>query len=172
MAEFLALTHDTAYAGYAASGPDSLEKIQEEPFFGVATAPSSSPPPSTSPRKSSSARKAPSSPGRKPKSPSKAGTAQLDRINTGIHDAVMHPITCTPMSTLKDVSHPFCAAAPTHIFVSISSCRFAGALKALAAQLHPVTRIQIVWYCMPHHHRRCSSLLPHMIAQALTQQCA
>lgn len=103
VAEFLALTHDTAYAGYAASGPDSLEQIQEEPFFGAATVPSSSPPLSTSPRKSSSARKTPSSPGRNSKSPSKVATAQLDRINTGIHDAVMHPITCTPMSTLKDV---------------------------------------------------------------------
>ncbi|DBA72722.1 TPA: hypothetical protein ACH3X2_010120 [Trebouxia sp. C0005] len=103
VAELLALTHDTAYAGYAASGPDSLENIQEEPFFGVATALSSSPPPGTSPRKSSSAHKTPGSPGRKPKKPSQAATAQLDRINTGIHDAVLHPITCTPMSTLKDV---------------------------------------------------------------------
>ncbi len=146
VAEFLALTHDTAYAGYAASGPDSLEKIQEEPFFGVATAPSSSPPASISPRKSRSARKAPSSPSRKPKSPSKAGTAQLDRINTGIHDAVMHPITCTPRSTLKDVSRTFSAAAPTHLFVSKPSCWFAGALEAcaLAAQLYLVARIHIV----------------------------
>lgn len=153
VAEFLALTHDTAYAGYAASGPDSLEKIQEEPFFGVATAPSSSPPPSTSPRKSSSAHKPPSSPGRKPKSPSKAATAQLDRINTGIHDAVMRPITCTPMSTLKNVSRPFSAAAPTHLFVRKPSCWFAGALEALAAQLYLVTCIQIVRCYMLHHHQ-------------------
>lgn len=143
MAEFLALTHDTAYAGYAASGPDSLGNIQEEPFFGTATAPSSSPPLSTSPRKSSLARKSPSSPGRNPKSPRKAATAQLDRINTGIHDAVMHPITCTPLSTLKDVS-PFSAAPPTHPFVSKPSRQFAGALEALAAQLQVLTRIQIV----------------------------
>ena len=152
MAEFLALTHDTAYAGYAASGPDSLEQIQEEPFFGAATVPSSSPPLSTSPRKSSSARKTPSSPGRNSKSPSKVATAQLDRINTGIHDAVMHPITCTPMSTLKDVSRPFSAATRTHLCVSKPSCRLAGALEALAAQLHHVTCIQTVsQYMLPHH---------------------
>lgn len=109
VAEFLSLTHNTAYAGYAASGPDSLDQIQEEPFF--ATVPSGSSPPTSSPRKSNLARKSPSSPGKHSRSPRKAGTAQqapakLDRINTGIHDAVMHPITCTPSATLKEASLP------------------------------------------------------------------
>ena len=116
IAEFLALSHDTAYAGYAALGSDSLEQIQEEPFFGSSAAepvPASSPQapvsvsgssPQARPQKASLASKNPSSPSKHPRSPSKAGTPQLDRINTGIHDAVMHPITCTPASTLKEVS--------------------------------------------------------------------
>ncbi|KAL3136956.1 hypothetical protein ABBQ32_006560 [Trebouxia sp. C0010 RCD-2024] len=116
IAEFLALTHDTAYAGYAALGSDSLEQIQEEPFFGR-SASSHARSPSSSPKKASLASKQPRSPGKHPKSPSKVGTAEIDRTNTGIHDAVMHPITCTPSSTLKAVLHKMVSNSVHRIYV-------------------------------------------------------
>lgn len=103
VAEFLALTNDTAYAGYAALGSESLEQIQEEPFFNPAPRPTVVGASQASPKKAHLARHSPSSPGKHPRSPNTGGAAQLDRINTGIHDTVMHPITCTPSSTLKEV---------------------------------------------------------------------
>ena len=117
MAEFLALTHDTAYAGYAASG--SLEDIQEQPFFGAAMAPSTRPVVS-SPRRASLARKSPSSPRKNPTSPRKAIAAQIDRTNTGIHDAVMHPITCTPSSTFKEVTGQAVVVLCVHLLHYVS----------------------------------------------------
>ena len=107
-AEFLALSHDTPYAGYAASGSGTLDQIQEEPFIGIpSSSPIASSPPLSSPRKASEARLSPSSPS---KSPRKAhttspGAAQLDRINTGIHDVVMQPITCNAATSLEQVSY-------------------------------------------------------------------
>lgn len=116
IAEFLALTHGTAYAGYAALGSDSLEHIQDEPFFG-SSAPTHASSPRGSPKKASLASKKPSSPSKRPRSPPKAATARLDRINTGIHDAVMHPVTCTPLSTLKDVLHKMVSNSVHRIYV-------------------------------------------------------
>ena len=108
VAEFLALTHDTAYAGHAATGSGNLDQIQEEPFYGASSSsPAVSSPVRSSPRKASLARLSPSSPS---KSPRKAhttspGAVLLDRINTGIHDEVKQPITCTATTTLEQVRH-------------------------------------------------------------------
>lgn len=125
------MTHDTAYAGYAALGSNSLEQIQEEPFFGR-SASSHASSPSSSPKKASLASKQPRSLRKHPRGPSKVGTAELDRTNTGIHDAVMHPITCTPSSTLKDVRPSAHLDVPAgQLRACLPACCLAGWLACL-----------------------------------------
>lgn len=106
VAEFLALLHQTAYAGYTVQESGHAR----HPFFNDAKRPgleAPQPPSPSSVLSHSPSCKTPSSPLQRGASGSRQPLGELQRINSGVADQDIRLIVCTGSSTLEELLHLF-----------------------------------------------------------------